>query len=142
MKLAELEALLTAHEGGAWSPALLAAHDEHDRVPVEAVGVLDAADLAGHYVLTPDSDFPATMDLIRAVAGRDLTVAIAHGKTFLGTAPVWVAGSLDQVDALAARVRAGEVVCWGLTERGHGADLLAGEFRAERVAAGWRLDGE
>lgn len=39
-------------------------------------------------------------------------------------------------------MRAGEVVCWGLTERDHGADLLAGEFAATRVDGGWRLDGE
>lgn len=142
MILAELEDLLTAHEGDAWAPALLAAHDDHDRFPAEAVSVLDEAGIAEYYVLTPDTDFTALTWLIRAVARRDLTVAIAHGKTFLGTAPVWVAGSQSQVDALAARVRAGEVVCWGLTERDHGADLLADEFRAEQVPRGWRLDGE
>jgi hypothetical protein len=120
MKIAELEALLSTHEHGAWSPELLAAHDDHDRFPAEAVAVLDEAGFGRNYVLDRDSSFPEMTALIRAVARRDLTVAIAHGKTFLGSAPVWVAGTPAQVSAHADRVRAGEIVCWGLTERDHG----------------------
>ena len=142
MTVAELEALLGGHEHDAWSPELLAAHDDHDRFPAEAVAVLDEAGFGRNYVLDQDSSFPEMTSLIRAVSRRDLTVAIAHGKTFLGSASVWVAGTPAQVSAHADRVRAGEVVCWGLTERDHGADLLAGEFAATRVDDGWRLDGE
>lgn len=142
MTVAELEALLGAHEDDAWSPELLAAHDDHDRFPAEAVAVLDEAGFGRNYVLDRDSSFPEMTALIRAVARRDLTVAIAHGKTFLGSASVWVAGTPAQVSAHADRVRSGEIVCWGLTERDHGADLLAGEFAATRVDGGWRLDGE
>ncbi|MET8982229.1 acyl-CoA dehydrogenase [Streptomyces sp. NPDC004539] len=111
---------------------------------------------------TPHGGLPETVRLLRAVARRDLTVAIAHGKTFLGSVPVWIAGTPEQSAALAGRVLAGDTVCWGLTERGHGADLLAGEFSATaldgdglagdgrngdgrnggELGGGWRLDGE
>ncbi|MEI5522091.1 acyl-CoA dehydrogenase [Streptomyces brasiliscabiei] len=131
---ADLETLLTAHEDDVFAPDALAGLDDREEFPAGAVRVLDDAGLPAHYVLPPDGDLDATVRLLRAVARRDLTVAIAHGKTFLGAAPVWVAGTPDQAARLAARVRAGEPVCWGLTERGHGADLLAGEFAAEAEA--------
>jgi alkylation response protein AidB-like acyl-CoA dehydrogenase len=77
------------------------------------------------------------------VARRDLTVAIAHGKTFLGSSPVWVSGDPEQAAWLGGQVLDGTKVAWALTERHHGADLLAGEVTATRApGGGWRLDGE
>jgi len=159
---ADLETLLVAHEGDAFSPDALAGLDDREEFPDGAVRVLDDAGLPAHYVLPPDGDLSETVRLLRAVARRDLTVAIAHGKTFLGAAPVWVAGTPEQTARLAEHVRAGEPVCWGLTERDHGADLLAGEFAATADdhngfavttdadngagkavdGVGWRLTGE
>ncbi|MFF0627498.1 acyl-CoA dehydrogenase [Streptomyces sp. NPDC004296] len=148
--VADLETLLAAHEDDAFLPGTLARLDEREEFPDDAVRLLDDAGLPAHYVLPPDGDFSETVRLLRTVARRDLTVAIAHGKTFLGSAPVWVAGTPDQAARLAERVRAGEPVCWGLTERDHGADLLASEFAAVADtdagegggAGGWRLTGE
>ncbi|WP_371582079.1 acyl-CoA dehydrogenase [Streptomyces sp. NBC_01314] len=161
---AGLETLLAAHESDAFSPDVLAELDDREEFPDGAVRLLDDAGMPAHYVLSPDGDFSETVRLLRAVARRDLTVAIAHGKTFLGSAPVWVAGTPDQAARLAERVRGGEAVCWGLTERDHGADLLASEFaavaepgagaetaagagpeaeaEAGTEAGGWRLTGE
>ncbi|MFE1834086.1 acyl-CoA dehydrogenase family protein [Streptomyces sviceus] len=146
----ELETLLA--EDDVFSPETLAGLDAREEFPGDAVRVLDEAGLPAHYVLLPEGDFSETVRLLRAVARRDLTVAIAHGKTFLGAAPVWVAGTPDQAARLAERVRRGEAVCWGLTERDHGADLLAGELAAvadtdaaadsEEGDGGWRLTGE
>ncbi|EKX68090.1 acyl-CoA dehydrogenase family protein [Streptomyces ipomoeae] len=127
---ADLETLLATHEDDVLASDVLAELDDREEFPDGAVRLLDDAGLPAHYVLTPDGDFSRTVRLLRAVARRDLTVAIAHGKTFLGAAPVWVAGTPDQAARLAERVRAGEAVCWGLTERDHGADLLANEFTA------------
>ncbi|MFF5965082.1 acyl-CoA dehydrogenase family protein [Streptomyces collinus] len=145
----DLETLLAAHGGDAFSPDALAELDAREEFPGDAVRVLDDAQLPSRYVLSPDGDVSETVRLLRAVARRDLTVAIAHGKTFLGTAPVWVAGTPDQAARLAERVRRGEAVCWGLTERDHGADLLAGELAAVpdgetgiRGIGDWRLPGE
>ncbi len=85
---------------------------------------------------------PELVAALRTVARRDVTVAVAHGKTFLGSVPTWVAGTDEQRRTLARRVLAGAVVSWGLTEPGHGSDLLAGELTAEPTAdGGWRLDG-
>ncbi|MFE0254769.1 acyl-CoA dehydrogenase family protein [Streptomyces sp. NPDC059010] len=127
---ADLETLLATHEDDAFAPGALAELDAREEFPDGAVRLLDDAGLPAHYVLPPDGDFSQTVRLLRTVARRDLTVAIAHGKTFLGSAPVWVAGTPDQAARLAERVRAGEPVCWGLTERDHGADLLASELAA------------
>ncbi|MFF4054422.1 acyl-CoA dehydrogenase family protein [Streptomyces sp. NPDC001668] len=146
--MTDLEALLARND--VFSREALAALDAREEFPGDAVRALDAAGLPAHYVLPPDGDFSETVRLLRSVARRDLTVAVAHGKTFLGTAPVWVAGTAEQSARIAARVRAGEAVCWGLTERDHGADLLAGEMTAVAEtdsepgggAGGWRLTGE
>ncbi|GAB1340061.1 acyl-CoA dehydrogenase [Streptomyces sp. E-15] len=143
IRAAALEAVLAGHGSGAFAATELEALDAREEFPADAVAVLDDTGLAASYVLTPDRDFPALVALIRTVARRDLTVAIAHGKTFLGSVPVWIAGTPAQAHGLAERVRAGHPVCWGLTERDHGSDLLAGELTATaEPAGGWRLDGE
>ena len=80
--------------------------------------------------------------MVRAVARRDLTVAIAHAKTFLGAVSVWVAGSESQCRWLAQEIRAGRLVAWGLTERDHGSDLFACELAATPDDGAWRLEGE
>ncbi|QKZ16014.1 acyl-CoA dehydrogenase family protein [Streptomyces chartreusis] len=159
---ADLEGLLATHEDDVLAPDALVGLDDREEFPDGAVRLLDEAGLPAHYVLTPDGDFSRTVRLLRAVARRDLTVAIAHGKTFLGAAPVWVAGTPHQAARLAERIRAGEAVCLGLTERDHGADLLASEFAAVAHtdvdaadvtgtgsanghgdgSGGWRLTGE
>jgi alkylation response protein AidB-like acyl-CoA dehydrogenase len=120
--------------------------DRLEAFPDEACAVLDAAGLGAHYVDARHGgrlhDHVELVQLLRTVARRDLTVAVAHGKTFLGSAPVWIAGSAEQAARLATAVRRGAVVSWALTERDHGSDLLAGELTARRENGQWRLDGE
>ena len=121
--------------------ACLAA-DEDSAFPQDAVDALDEFGLYRSYV---PATFGGTYDdpllpmlLLRQVARRDLTAAVAHGKTFLGTICAWVDNG-----AIAPRVASialsGDPVSWGLTERGRGSDLL-------RSATSWdpasgRLDG-
>ncbi|MFJ6569133.1 acyl-CoA dehydrogenase family protein [Streptomyces sp. NPDC091292] len=76
-------------------------------------------------------DYEQVLQLVRAVARRDLTCAIGHGKTYLGGVSVWVAGSAEQGARLGADIMAGVPVALGLTERAHGSDLLAGEVRTD-----------
>ncbi len=146
--LARLDRTIRSHQqpGGAFAAATLAELDRREQFPEAACAVLDDAGMARHYVPARYdgalTDFAESMRLLRRVAREDLTVAVAHGKTFLGAAPVWVAGSDAQARWLAAQVRPGAVVSWGLTERHHGSDLLAGEVTATRVGDTWRLDGE
>ncbi len=131
---------------GPFAPARLAALDDRDAFPAAACRALDDAGVAAWYVparhggqLVHVGDL---IELWRAIARRDVTVAVAHGKTFLGAIGVWLAGSAAQAAELGRAITGGAIVSWGLTERGHGGDLLAGELSASRTARGWRLDGE
>lgn len=86
--------------------------------------------------------FEQVFELWRAMAGQDLTAAIAHGKTLLGASPVWVSGWPEQRQTLAAIILRGEQVALALTERSHGSDLLATETCACRTQEGYRITGE
>ncbi|MDX2599667.1 acyl-CoA dehydrogenase [Streptomyces caniscabiei] len=131
--------------GGPFDPVLLNAHDEAETFPTEACTALDRWGLPNHYVPAAYGGRLERLDemhtLLRAVASRDLTVAVAHGKTFLGAASVWASGGTDAGVGVARHIAVGEAVAWGLTEPGGGSDLLAGELVATRQGSGWRLSG-
>jgi alkylation response protein AidB-like acyl-CoA dehydrogenase len=135
-----------ARGDGPFAPARLAELDHREEFPVAACRALDEAGVPGYYVPTRYGGrlarFPELMELWRVIARRDLTVIIAHGKTLLGAIGVWIAGRPEQAARLGHEIVGGAVASWGLTERGHGGDLLAGELTATGTAAGWRLDGE
>src|SRR4051794_9891538 len=69
--------------------------DEREAFPERATLTLDAWGLPRFYVPVASGgalrSFEVLAALARVVARRDLTVAIAHAKTFLGAGPVWVA---------------------------------------------------
>ncbi|MFV2117038.1 acyl-CoA dehydrogenase, partial [Streptomyces sp. Act-28] len=129
-----------------FSYACCAELDRAEGFPGEICGLLDAWGLQRYYVPEPLGgklrDFPVPLELIRAVARRDLTVAIAHGKTFLGGVSAWISPDSAATRAVADQVMKGAPVSWGLTERAHGSDLMAGELLAEEVPGGYRLTGE
>ncbi|MER5548722.1 acyl-CoA dehydrogenase family protein [Streptomyces sp. NPDC002589] len=120
--------------------------DEREEFPAGICRRLDDWGLPAHYVPAEHggrlTDYEQLLHLMRVVARRDLTVAIGHGKTYLGGVCVWVAGTPEQAARLAADIRAGVPVSLGLTERAHGSDLLAGELRGTADGDGWRIDGE
>ncbi|WP_371496171.1 acyl-CoA dehydrogenase family protein [Kitasatospora sp. NBC_00374] len=132
--------------GRLFSYARCAELDAREEFPAEICRELDALGLPRHYVPAAHGgdlhSFEPALQLVRAIARRDLTVAIAHGKTFLGAVSVWVGGTADQARALADRVIEGAPVSWGLTEREHGSDLLAGEVTARPVDGGYLVTGE
>jgi alkylation response protein AidB-like acyl-CoA dehydrogenase len=82
------------------------------------------------------------MLLLRLIARRDLTLSIAHAKTFLGCISVWISGSEAQALRLAEDVKQGAVVSLGLTERAHGSDIGASETIALRAGDLYVLNGE
>ncbi|MFE9650128.1 acyl-CoA dehydrogenase family protein [Streptomyces sp. NPDC006365] len=147
MRTSELAAAVDdwSISGGPFDPVLLNAHDEAEAFPAEACAALDQWGLPSYYVPISFGGRLARLDemhaLLRTVASRDLTVAVAHGKTFLGAASVWVSGDSDTAVRLARHIMAGEAVAWGLTEPGGGSDLLAGSLTATRQGSGWRLSG-
>ncbi|QMU78144.1 acyl-CoA dehydrogenase family protein [Streptacidiphilus sp. PB12-B1b] len=120
--------------------------DAAEAFPAEACAALNAWGLPRYYVpaayggsLTSYEDL---LQLVRMLARRDLTVAIAHAKTYLGSAPVWASGNHGAALRLSALVRGGAQVALGLTERTHGSDITAGELSADQVPGGYRLNGE
>ncbi|WP_405974452.1 acyl-CoA dehydrogenase family protein [Streptomyces sp. NBC_00988] len=120
--------------GRLFSYARCAALDEREEFPLEICRELDFLGLPWQYVPVEYGGrlrgYDEALQLMRAVARRDLTVAIGHGKTFLGAVSVWVGGSTEQARRLGAAIMEGSVISWALTERDHGSDLLAGEVRA------------
>lgn len=145
---ARLDALLheQSHSDGAFGARTIRELDEKEAFPAAACEVLDRFGLFEYYV--PASlggrlvDFGELIQLVRTVARYDVTAAVAHAKTLLGAASVWVAGDPEQASWLGEQVRSGRIVSWALTEQGHGADLLAGELTAQPTDSGWALDGQ
>ncbi|MDT0269140.1 AMP-binding protein [Streptomyces sp. DSM 44915] len=139
---------LAAHRkrGAALDPETVLADDTAERFPTAACELLDAYGLPESYVPTAHGGrlaaYPDLLDRLRTVAAHDLTLAVAHGKTFLGAVTTWVAGTPEQAGRLGARIAEGAVVSWALTERAHGADLLAGEVTAVLDGDHWCLTGE
>jgi alkylation response protein AidB-like acyl-CoA dehydrogenase len=121
--------------------------DDHETFPDAACRALEDWGIQDYYVPTAHggslAHYEDVLQLMRMVARRDLTVAIGHGKTYLGAVCAWVGAEPDQANALGARVRNRAVVSLGLTERAHGSDLLASDFAAlADPAGGFRLSGE
>ncbi len=116
--------------------------DKDSAFPQDAIDALDDWGVHRAYVPTAFGgtyeDPLLPMMLLRQVARRDLTAAVAHGKTFLGAICAWVDGG-DIATRMANLALNGDPIAWGLTERGRGSDLL-------RSATSWdctsgRLDG-
>ncbi|MCC3767172.1 acyl-CoA dehydrogenase family protein [Streptomyces sp. UNOC14_S4] len=120
--------------------------DAGEEFPEEIYAELDALGLPEHYVPREFGgrlgSYEELFQIMRRVAGRDLTVAIGHAATYLGTVCTWVGGTPAQARHTAREVMAGTVHSFALTERDHGSDLLAGDLSAWAVPGGYRLDGE
>jgi alkylation response protein AidB-like acyl-CoA dehydrogenase len=86
------------------------------------------------------NDLVATMLQMRHAADRDLTVAVAHGKTFLGGICAWIAGG-SNASNMASLIMAGAPVSWGLTEQGRGSDLMRSATSADREGSKFVLSG-
>jgi alkylation response protein AidB-like acyl-CoA dehydrogenase len=134
-------------------PATLFSHanclalDEREEFPAEIAHRLAELGINDWYVPAEYggrlTDYEHVLHLFRTIARRDLTVAIGHGKTYLGGVCVWVSGSAEQARALGEDIRSGLPVSLGLTEREHGSDLLANDVVAEPDGAGgYRVNGE
>jgi alkylation response protein AidB-like acyl-CoA dehydrogenase len=103
--------------------------DEREEFPVQAAGILDELGACRHYAPAEHGgdlrSFEELALILRAMARRDVTLAVGHGKTCLGTQPVFLAGDVSLQRRVAARVIQRESFALGLTERGNGSDLLA-----------------
>jgi alkylation response protein AidB-like acyl-CoA dehydrogenase len=133
-------------DSSAFSRSSLAQLDRTDSFPEDACRVLNELGVYRYYVPSQYGgkldNHPCAHELMRTIAARDLTVAIAHGKTYLGAVCVWVDGQSEQQSFLAKHILDGGLIAWGLTEREHGSDLTANEVSATRNGTGWRVEGE
>ncbi len=109
--------------------------DEREEFPSQAARLLDDLGVCRHFVPASRGgdlrSFEELAWIVRAMARRDVTLAVGHGKTCLGTQPIFLAGDETSQRGVAARVLAREPFSLGLTERENGSDLLATTTRAD-----------
>jgi len=135
------------HDGrNAFSFAQAVALDEVDAYPERACALLDEWGLPKYYV--PEQcggrlrSYEELVSLLRVVARRNLSIIVAHAKSFLGSVNVWAGGSQQQRNKLAEIVMGGKQVALAYHEKAHGGDFMASELKAVKVAGGYQLSGE
>ena len=120
--------------------------DEREEYPEEACRRLDEWGLHRYYVPRALGgrleSLEELMWLVRAVARRNLTVAVCHCKTFLGVVNVWVAGAADQQRQVAEAILRGAQAALAYHEQAHGSDLLATTTEAVPDGDGYCITGE
>lgn len=120
--------------------------DEQDAFPEDLCQLLYDWDVHLYYIPAAYGgklkSFEEVLAISRAIARRDLTVAIAHGVTYLGATPVWIAGTDAQKQNIAQRIKNHEKISFGLTEKQHGSDILNSETAVETLDKGYLLSGE
>ncbi|EME58612.1 acyl-CoA dehydrogenase domain-containing protein [Amycolatopsis decaplanina DSM 44594] len=126
--------------------ARLAALDHSGEFPHDVCRHLNELGLGRYYVPAHHggllTSYETTAHLVRMLARRDMGVAVAHAKTYLGAVCVWIAGQQCQATSLGRMITAGVPVSWGLTERDHGSDLADGDLVAEKIGTSYLLRGE
>ena len=120
--------------------------DEHERFPAEAAAALDAWGFHTHHVPQEHGgrarSFETLLALLRVVARRDLTLAMAYAETMVGAITVWAEGSPAQKQALAAPIIAGGGISLGLGEQARGSDLFGNGVTAVQDGADYKLWGQ
>jgi alkylation response protein AidB-like acyl-CoA dehydrogenase len=120
------------------------ADDRAAAFPGGAIEALNSWGVQRHYIPRARGgeldDVLAPLLLMRNVARRDVTAAVAHGKTVLGAMCAWAADD-DSATRMAAIVDGGDPVSWGLTEQGRGSDIGSSATTAVAEGAGVVLDG-
>ncbi|RSM36178.1 acyl-CoA dehydrogenase [Amycolatopsis balhimycina DSM 5908] len=136
---------VAAHGPGGTEDSRIAELDATEEFPAPFTDRLDAFGLPAYYVPAEwggeAEDHEVLLRLWRTVARRDLSTVVAHGKTYLGAASVWIAGDAEQAATTATGILTGAQVAWALSEPDHGSDLLNGTVTATARDRGYRLDG-
>lgn len=151
-KMVELAEDLERHLGDPHDPAVefsfaeALRHDELEQYPHRLLGTLWRWGV--HEYCLPEQwggragDVEVGLTLLRLVARRDPTTATALMITNIAFMPLWTAGTAEQRTEFIAKIKNGEQLAWGISERAHGSDVLANEMRAERVPGGYLVTGE
>jgi alkylation response protein AidB-like acyl-CoA dehydrogenase len=124
--------------------AVLAA-DERATVPAAGERMLDEYGL-GAELVPPDlggrlDRLDRLIQLLRAIARRDLALTLASSAPLFAAVNVWTAGSAQQRRRAAQLLLDNRKLSAGYHELAHGNDFSAVEFAARRTAGGWLLNG-
>jgi alkylation response protein AidB-like acyl-CoA dehydrogenase len=147
-KAEELERYLgDPHDGRiAFSFAQAVALDEVEEYPERACALLDEWGLPQYYVPQQCGgrlrSYEELVSLLRVVGRRNLSIIVAHAKSYLGGVNVWAGGSQQQQQQLAAIVLSGKQLALAYHEKAHGGDFMASELKAVKVDGGFQLSGE
>ena len=120
--------------------------DERDEYPEAALSKL--FEQRFHYHVIPGryggklNNHEEMMFIGRVLARRDMTLFLVQATTWLASLPVYVGGSETLKQRVAALTKNKNTLAFGLSEKAHGADLLASDVRAEPTATGYTLSGE
>lgn len=121
-------------------------HDIHSAFPEDILLELNTWGLTEYYVPQEFGGklkgYDELFNLIRLTSRRDLTAAIAHGKTMLGAICVWVGGSNTQRAQLAESILRHNLVSLALTEHQHGSDISATDTLCSETNEGYLLNGK
>lgn len=134
---------LDGRSAGSFATAVAA--DRAERFPEELCAAALDWGLADH--LIPEAQggrlrsIEECLMLSRVLARRDPTAAVAVGANLLASLPVWLRGSDGQRELVARLLRERRYLSFALSEREHGADVLASDVSARPEGAGWRIDG-
>ena len=120
--------------------------DEKESFPHAAVNLLNQWGMQNYYVPVEYGgslkSFEELIALIATIARYDLTLAVAHGKTFLGSAAVWICGNNFLKSKVAKMIKDGQAFSLGVTEKDHGSDLISSEVFATNIEGGYHISGE
>jgi alkylation response protein AidB-like acyl-CoA dehydrogenase len=130
----------------ALSFARAVALDERDAYPEEACAIIEEWGFYDYCIPVEAGGklaaFEQFLSLVRVIARRDLTAAIALGKNYLGSVHIWVGGTEAQQRRAACLMKMRKQLSLALSEKAHGSDLLASEVKAVRTADAYLLSGE
>ncbi|MER7004918.1 acyl-CoA dehydrogenase family protein [Dactylosporangium sp. NPDC000555] len=146
--MADLERTLgdPLHGDGPFGFARIVEHEECEQLPPGAVDLVRAWGFWDFLVPEHDGGRMRNLEtaflLTRALARRNLTIAIMFGSTVLGAMPVWLYGDERQRKHVAAGLLGGGLACFGVSERDHGSDLGANGTTAVTTPDGYQLSGE
>jgi alkylation response protein AidB-like acyl-CoA dehydrogenase len=120
--------------------------DDRDGYPAEGVALLNDWKLGDYYVPVQHGgrlhSYEELAALLKVVARRDFTVALAHAVTLVGNSFVWLAGSEHQKAWLAGLTQQHGQIAAAFHEKAHGNDHLANEVAAIAMDGGYLLNGE
>ncbi|MEC4812785.1 MAG: acyl-CoA dehydrogenase [Scytonema sp. PMC 1069.18] len=120
--------------------------DEQEEYPQEFFGLLDKWNFNEYYIPVNYGgklkSYEEFFSLLRLLGRRDLTTAIAYGKTYLGSVAAWVGGTEEQKHKLAHLIKNQGRVSLAYHEKAHGSDFLATDVQATKTENGYLLNGE